>query len=66
MGGSYAMAQAAPEKSDAVPLGCPSLALWRSCILPCRRVSAYAFLHDALAEPQLSTPSQMGDVPVRL
>lgn len=43
MGGSHAIAQAAPGNSDAVPLGCPLLALWWSCILPCRRLCRLRF-----------------------
>lgn len=34
--------------------------------LPRRRCAAYVFLHEAQAEPQLSPPSQVRDVPVQL
>lgn len=55
-----------PQKnSDAVPLECPSWPFGGPASYPTAGCAAYAFLHDAPAEPQLSTPSQMGDVLVR-
>ncbi|KAI7786686.1 hypothetical protein LA080_002797 [Diaporthe eres] len=66
VGGSHAIAQAAPGNLDAVPLGCPSWPFGGPASYPAAGCAAYDFLHDAPAEPQLSTPSQMGEVLVRL
>lgn len=62
-GRQHASPKAAPEKSGAVP---PSWPFGGPASCPADGCAAYAFLHNAPAEPQLSMPSQMGDVPLRL